>query len=751
VKPVEHRCGAAILSGALSLVLGALAGEAIAQPAHGRVVWQGVRTSTLMGPDCQRQAEESFVWVGETSTTGDTRWLSRKIRWSDVETCTGEVVMFEDGDGDPTTPPRRVVRPYSGRCENRGEVDMATWNGEGIRGRCQENPRGGFMSSSLLPTGWAGPKPDDQMRNGCSFNRREIAPPGPSGHIGISTESVVRTDQVNAWVKLAGADQGAAGTFPSPGAQVRLWGRSTIPVQWKFIIGASSRLRGYATNADVDTAFFEIFNLPDLRGHYGTFDPDLIFDPSRFEPPWDRTDRWKRPYPGAGPQKWSILESKGNESDVNVDLTAMDFGAHGEVVALVRSPCGGAWIQVPVEGTGASGIAIPYGVDADRNVIPDQYKQYAGLASDSDEDAEPNRTGTSGDGFTAFEEYRGFMRVKSSVTNCNSRVALEHTRTNPGRKDLFIHATDPLLWRAAMHFKSPSGLDVHMLCPQEPIGLPQLNEAAEGRWLPRVVNRTSGFARGLTGHAGEKLTLDLPQHWLRVVNEPVAGLYGRSIRISDTEYGPPRNVDRVAVDVAGIREAVRMRRYRIATGPGVDPDAARQMTFEHMVLLITWHELGHSVGIQHHGTTNPRGTLVLRDQSSCLPGMESGTADGMPACAASSVANRGGENSGNAACPMKYIQWSYYVPPSADALRRTGLIDFRPDGSWSWRRPRQLEGYRGGPVLRYRKELDPPGLSTFCTAQTGTGINALAGDLNHAGHATRAPSCAAQLRVNDTR
>ncbi len=752
MKHVGRCRSRAIVVGASSLLLGAFVGEAVAQGTRGRVTWQGVRTQTLMGPECQSRTEESFVWVGEVDTNGETRWLSRKIRWTDVKTCAREVLVLEDSDGDPTTPPRRVLRPWSGRCDNRGEVDLATWDGEKVRPRCQESPRLGYMHTTDLPTGWAGPKPDDMMREGCAVNRREVAPPGRSGHIGITTESVIRTDEVNATVQLVVDDLGVANTFPSPGAQALLIGRSTVPVRWKFIIGASSRLRGYATNKDVDVAFFEIFNLPNLRGRYGTLDPDLIFDPSRYEPPWDRTDRWKRPYPGTGRLKWSILESKGEESNVSVDLTTMDFAAHGEVVALVRSPCGGGWVQVNTT-DGKSGMSVP--LDADRNVIADNFKDYAGLAADSDEDAEPNPSGTTGDGFTAFEEYRGFMRVKPSVTSCNSKVTVEHVRTNPKRKDLFIHATDPLLWRAAMHFGMPSGLAVHMICPQEPIGLPPsvINEAAEAKFAQRVVNKTSGIARALTGHAGERLTLDLSQHWVRVVNENRPGLHGESIRIDPDDPARPVNIDRVTVGLDSIRRAVRAREFVSAPhGGSMFPEEAAQVMFEHMVLLITWHELGHSVGLEHHGNIDPRGSAILLDQPTCLPGMQAGTVDGTPTCVAIGVANRGGRFSGNASCPMRRIQGNYYVPPSSEVLRRVGYRDFRPAGSWSWSRPQQVEGWRGGPVLRYHKRRDQPGFGPFCTSHTGTGINdAREKDLNHSGDATRKPPCAAQLRVNDTR
>ena len=215
-------------------------------------------------------------------------------------------------------------------------------------------------------------------------------------------------------------------------------GRSAAPVRWKFVLVESSRLRGYATNADITPAFFEIYNLPSLRGRYGTMDPDLIFDPSKFEPPWDQSRQWKRPYPDSGPHKWSVLESNDEWRSVSVDVTAMDLGAHGELQVYVSSTCGDDWVQVEVDGTtGAAGIAIPHD-DADGNFIPDSLKAYAGLAALDDTDGKPVGDGTGGDGFTAFEEYRGFIGPLGG--GCNSLLSVLHKRTDPAVKDVFVHS-----------------------------------------------------------------------------------------------------------------------------------------------------------------------------------------------------------------------------------------------------------------------------------------------------------------------
>jgi hypothetical protein len=138
--------------------------------------------------------------------------------------------------------------------------------------------------------------------------------------------------------------------------------------------------------------------------------------------------------------------------------------------------------------------------------------------------------------------------------------------------------------------------------------------------------------------------------------------------------------------------------------------------------------------------------------------MVEGTVEDQPACQAKGIAVRGQQNSGNQFCPMKYLHWDWYVPRGGSTsymrswLTFIGEVDFRPDTPWGWRRPSvRLKAYEGR-VYRYRKDLDRPperDAMRLCANGTGTGINALPMDQNHAGDADRTPSCSRQLRVND--
>jgi hypothetical protein len=568
-------------------------------------------------------------------------------------------------------------------------------------------------------------------RQGCADGdaRRETS---PDGTVEAASWSVTVSPVVAARVQVKWGSRYA----PIVGEKVELEGTATVPVHWKFELSPVSRLRGYATNADITPAFFQIYKLPKLEGHYGTLAPDLIFDPFFYEEQWQRTD-WKRPYPESGPRKWSTLESAQSSNRAFVGITMMDFGAHGEVRAYVASGCGGGWVPVRISPNydstpGLLKLKIPE--DKDGNFMADAFEKYRGLSVTDDVDPEPKGDGTPGDGFTAFEEYRGFLKQVGPI--CGDPLKVRHVRTDPAIKDLFIHAADPLLRDIADNFghitsanDSDSSLTTHTICPDQYVD----NDT-------RIVNFTMHRNPG-EGIRGARLTQEEPQHGLYLVNQPAGPrLLGRSFG-----FGPPRNVTRVALDIPAIRAAYGSER------------------FEEYLRLITHHELGHAVGIRHHGNGNIGGPAVLLNHPGCPIGMTGGTVGSQPVCSAAGIAIRGKQNSGNAFCPMKYIQWSWYVPPGW-RLVDSGVVDFRPSTSSTWGQARPRVAYTIRPeeetllsrpqLQRYRKDLDYPvpwEKEQLCSAATGTGVNALPMGQNHAGDATQTPSCSEQLRVNDVR
>ncbi len=694
-----------------------LTAQAPATPSRNRRVWTGSiddRQIILNAHDTTpirrpvrffQDVHVSFTFVSEDDPErpGFTKWISRRLTWQAYAHSSSSVQGTECRGSDSLD-----LGPAEGH-------DMVTPQQEArLKIKCTDWMKGNVWAFILSPN----PKvhlPIIQEMANCEPTRRWTEG-------GVRYTLSVSPTEPQASFRFAYFDSEHA---PVPGAKFKIRGDSNVLGRWRFVV-ESSRLRGYATNADISSAFFDLYPAAaSMRGKYGTLDPDLVFDPDQSA---EQGSEWKPPSPDRGPRKWSVIEST-DQTSVNraeVELTAMDFGAHGEVRAYISPTCGGGWMQVPMQSGGS--IAKYPTKDDDGNFMSDLEQNYRGLSALSDEDAEPDGDG-SGDGFTAFEEYRGF--VVPLLASCRSPLARKHVRTSPKQKNLFVHVSDPLLSLIAIGFADTSGLQVRGICPDEYVDDDT-----------RIVNFTMHTFPGQLvigeGLRGARLTQAEPQHGLYLVNQSIGGgVLGESIAVDPrtSQTGPPRHIKRVALDLAAIRAAYGMSRH------------------SDVLTVITHHELGHAVGIQHHGDKNHAGPIVLLTTRGCTVGMIEGTADGQPVCSATGIAIQGQQNSGNASCPMKYLHWSWYVPrPSALIYSR--MVDFIPDRSWHWQRnerPARLPGYEG-PVYRYRKDLDEapdPLTMKFCTTRTGTGINALPGDQNHAGNAERAPSCALQLRVKD--
>jgi len=385
-------------------------------------------------------------------------------------------------------------------------------------------------------------------------------------------------------------------------------------------------------------------------------------------------------------------------------------------------------------------VTIP--MDADDNLMADSLIDYRGDPG-ADADAQPAGDGTPGDGLTTFEEYRGFV-IKGS--DCRKPETDEHVRTDPKHKTVLLQTDDVLLLRMALLLRESAKLDLFGICARHYVD----NDT-------RIVNFTLQQG-GQKVWFGKTLSQDRPQHGLRLIDEALTGgKLGQSCGLgTDCEtpplgYGPPKNVKVVKVDK---RKCLRSQAGALKLGGTV------------------MHELGHAIGIHHHGGCqrdpvsrspaagapsgeggcrwygNIEGPVVVFSAARCPAGTTEGTVGSLHACMTGFIAMRGAENSGDAYCPMKYVNWSWYVPPSA-TVRGSGRVNFR--FAQTSRGTQALPAYGFTRLKLYRKDLDRRGLSEYCTSATGTGINALPGDQNHAGDATRTPPCAQQIHINDVR
>jgi hypothetical protein len=290
-----------------------------------------------------------------------------------------------------------------------------------------------------------------------------------------------------------------------------------------------------------------------------------------------------------------------------------------------------------------------------------------------DSDAEPEGDGDKGDGFTLYEEYRGFME--------NGK----HLETNPEKKDLFIlDSLGGVSKRGIAMFANATKLQIHHELRRD--------EFADSQVMN--VNRDKGPSLGY--NQGGLLIRRTARKDASFV--PVLGTPGRSRTVNIADFG--------------IKAPIRLG--TIVTR-GVTPmsDYGAQ---------VVGHELGHAVNVEHHGDGEHRSEWSTRSDGN--GGVLRGD-DGYPV-----IFEDGGSpiqvwiETGNAGVRIVPL-WAQRPGAKMSGLW-IGIQQGQSSGDQAcMMRYSASNAYsQTAPHIRYLVRPTPENFgSLFCTSDKGTGVN----------------------------
>jgi hypothetical protein len=163
--------------------------------------------------------------------------------------------------------------------------------------------------------------------------------------------------------------------------------------------------------------------------------------------------------------KADIAKTLRQKGDAKITLTSMDYAAFTNLEAEVYLHLeGGKTLIAKFKPDNRKVVRIPK--DDNFNMISDAWENKTGVSNVTatwDEDPYPLNQRRNGDGYTLFEEYRGFHVINNSQFNPKNTVWEKgHIRTDPNHKDIFIYDQDQLFKNHYSKF-NPAQLNWHYI------------------------------------------------------------------------------------------------------------------------------------------------------------------------------------------------------------------------------------------------------------------------------------------------
>ncbi|MBI2567207.1 MAG: hypothetical protein HYV63_09280, partial [Candidatus Schekmanbacteria bacterium] len=290
-------------------------------------------------------------------------------------------------------------------------------------------------------------------------------------------------------------------------------------------------------------------------------------------------------------------ESRETLETAVIEASTTDFGAHGHFAVQVDVEGEKSYVGLPAGMGGTAKELLQLPRDDDRSGLPDAGWTADGVTSpiadrpDMREDLDGNppaagdpAAGLVGDGFTAYEEFRGFVAYKRFV------------RTSPERKDLFVAAflgsADGRRYDVAPELASEA---IALLSPRWGLAVRELWGEDNREFLfhekPRIlVNPRWETALGRAPQGGVYV-------WFTNSYAREAGCPPTLPRIGSTLWpsaGGPRNPNTV------IRSQIHLYAITCISPPTSSETALSEPHDIEAMTFTVAHEVGHAIGAAHY-------------------------------------------------------------------------------------------------------------------------------------------------------
>ncbi len=292
------------------------------------------------------------------------------------------------------------------------------------------------------------------------------------------------------------------------------------------------------------------------------------------------------------------LTSKDKEGgQLDAVITSYDYAAFGELRAHVHLNDDDIDLEAHLKGS-PDELAITIPKDENRNRIADKWEKDVGMYNktsdaDFDEDAYPKNQRRNGDGYTLFEEYRGF-KVEDNLVPQGGHETFKngHLRMDPGYKDIFIWDEDEL-FRQYYEPYNPSDLCWHYINKDEMIFTASSTDP-ENRWTN--FNKTDHFYAKqyaailkiqpayTVSHDNKIMYGSCYAGTPSIQYYDTPGTYTADISVGDNAYGLDQSLKKTSVIL-------------IYTG-----NIAKSFSWavQQWTQFTVNHEIGHLIGIRHH-------------------------------------------------------------------------------------------------------------------------------------------------------